>query len=388
VSAGRRATLPAALFLGLAAAGSLACGKKADPQPPLPRGPRAVSDLSVEQEGAEAVLTFSYPDRLLTGLPLTDLASIEVFRVVGAGPALTEPRGGPVSGQKTDEAPGAAARRAAQAARQAEETFYREAGSVALLPASALGEHSRGASVVYRDPLGDLLARAGAAPLAYAVVSVRRNGEMSPLSNIATLSPDVPPGAPRIDAIFAEEGRICLDWTPPEKDLLGQPARVGGYFVYRRFAAEPEYDRPLTPSPVAGTSYVDTAIGYGSSYVYTLRATLPDKPRVEGPPAEEAPVDYRDRYPPPAPAALDALSESDRVRLVWDPVASPDLAGYLVFRAQGDGAPERLTERPIPEPFYTDSSVPAGSRYRYTVRAVDAAGNVGPPSPEAVAEPF
>ncbi len=53
---------------------TLSCGKKGDPQPPLPKGPNAVSDLSVEQEGDDAVLTFRFPDRLLTGAPLTDLA--------------------------------------------------------------------------------------------------------------------------------------------------------------------------------------------------------------------------------------------------------------------------------------------------------------------------
>src|SRR5260370_25653361 len=65
-----------------------ACGKRGDPQPPVPRGPRAVSDLAVEQEGLDALLTFSYPDRLLTGLPLTDLAAVEIYRLVDPPPAL------------------------------------------------------------------------------------------------------------------------------------------------------------------------------------------------------------------------------------------------------------------------------------------------------------
>jgi hypothetical protein len=38
-----------------------ACGKKGDPQAPLPRGPNAVSDLSAEQEGDDAILTFTFP---------------------------------------------------------------------------------------------------------------------------------------------------------------------------------------------------------------------------------------------------------------------------------------------------------------------------------------
>ena len=364
-----------------------ACGKKGDPTPPLPRGPRAVSDLSVAQEGSDAVLTFSYPDRLLTGAPLTDLASIEVYRVVGASAALSAPHAAP-AGPKTDEAPAAGARRAAQAMRLSEEGFYREAKPVAALPASDLGEYSRGATVVYRDPLLPLLEKGSAPPVAYAVVSVRRNGEKSPLSNIATLSPEVPPDAPTIGEVIAEEGRICIDWTAPEKDLLGRPAEVGGYFVYRRTLAQEEYERPLNSSAVAGTSYVDTAVGYGFSYLYTVRATPLGKPRVEGPPAEEVGILYRDTYPPPASARLDALSEADLVRLVWDPVPAPDLAGYFVFRAEGDAPPIQLNEKPVSDTFFTDSSVPAGKRYRYTVRAVDTAGNVGPPSPIAFAEPF
>ena len=378
--------LPAAL-LGVLFVG-LACGKKGDPTPPLPQGPRAVSDLSVEQEGGEAVLTFSYPDRLLTGAPLTDLASIEVHRVVGASPALTAPRGGGAPGGRTDEAPVAAARRAAEAARLAEEAFYREAKTVATLPASSLGEHSRGASVVYRDPLLPLLARGSVPPLAYAVVSVRRDGQRSPLSNIVALSPEAPPEAPVIGELLAEEGRICLEWAAPEKDLLGRPAAPGGYFVYRRALPQEEYETPLNPMPISSTSYVDTAVGYGATYFYTVRAIPPGKPRIEGPPAEEAVIAYRDVYPPPAPARLDALSEATLVRLVWDSSPAPDVVGYLVFRADGDKPPVKLTERPVADTFYTDPSVPAGKRYRYTVRAVDAAGNVSPPSAEAVAEPF
>src|SRR5713226_2109832 len=99
-----RCETPLVFVLSLLIALAAGCGKKGDPQAPLPRGPRAVSDLSVEQEGGEAVLTFSYPDRLLTGQPLTDLESIEIYRVINPSPALTSPRpAAAASGPKTDE---------------------------------------------------------------------------------------------------------------------------------------------------------------------------------------------------------------------------------------------------------------------------------------------
>jgi hypothetical protein len=59
-----------------------------------------------------------------------------------------------------------------------------------------------------------------------------------------------------------------------------------------------------------------------------------------------------------------------------------------VFRAEGSGQPERLRKEPVANPFFTDESVGQGKRYRYTVRAIDSAGNQSPPGPEAVAEPF
>jgi hypothetical protein len=47
-----------------------------------------------------------------------------------------------------------------------------------------------------------------------------------------------------------------------------------------------------------------------------------------------------------------------------------------------------LTPRPSKDSFLTDEAVKAGTRYGYTVRAIDKARNVSPPSPEAVAEPY
>jgi len=381
----RRALL-ALLLLPLA----VACGKKGDPQPPLPRGPAAISDLAVEQEGEEAVLTFSYPDRLMNGDPLRDVASLEIYRVADPSPALTAARPaarGP--GVPGDEAPGTAARREAANVRVAEQAFFREAKRVDVLLLPAIAERTRGATVVYRDPLLPLLS-AGKPPgsLAYAVVSVRRGGERSPLSNIVTLSPDVPPGPPAITSVTPEEGRICLEWLAPATDLLGRPAKVGGYRVFRRTLPDEEHTAPLNAEPIADTVFVDTTAPYGGRYVYTVRATLAGKPKVEGVPAEEVGVDYRDVFPPSAPSRLDALPEGNLVRLLWEPVPAADLAGYVVFRAEGDGAPARLTPQPVTDTFLSDTTVTAGRRYRYTVVAVDAAGNASPASPEAVAETF
>jgi hypothetical protein len=344
--------------------------------------------VAVEQEAGEAVLTFSYPDRLVSGEPLTDLDSIEVYRAVNVSPALASPPAPAGPAPKTDEAPATGARRAAAAARAAEESFLHEAVRVVSLPVAEVSQRTHGATIVYRDSLGPLL-KDGKLPtlLAYAIVTRRRGGQRSPVSNIAVVTPAVPPGAPVILSVTPEEGRVCVEWQEPAGDMLGRSVEVGGYFLYRRAITEEEYERPLNEKPVRGTAFVDIGAPYGK-LVYTVRATLPDKPKVEGLPAEEAPLDYRDVFPPPAPARLEALSEAGLVRLVWDPVPAPDLAGYVVFRAEGAGQPVRLTPEPVKNSFLADTTAKPGKRYRYTVRAVDTAGNVGPASPEAAAEPL
>jgi hypothetical protein len=386
----------AALRLALAAALALvsSCGKKGDPQPPLPRGPNAVKDLAVEQEGDDAVLTFSFPDRLMTGAPLTDLESIEVYRVVDAPPGMTAPPsaapsgGGSVSGSEL-RILGLEDRRAATNVRLAEEAFYREAERVASLTLPAIADATRGASVVYRDPLtGLFLQEDGPHPLAYAVVSVRSGGQRSPLSNIVPLEPGIAPQPPELLPAILDEGQVCLEWIAPRQNVLFQPVEIGGYRVYRRPLSQEAYESPLNEKPIRGTSYVDRTAPYGVPLAYTVRATLEKNPKVEGLPAEELVVVPRDTYPPPAPARLDALSEPGLVRLLWDPVDAPDLAGYLIDRTEGSAPPVRLTAAPVTESFFNDTRVRMGVRYRYTVRSVDRAGNESSPSPVVVAEPF
>ncbi|MEP6801994.1 MAG: fibronectin type III domain-containing protein [Acidobacteriota bacterium] len=326
----------------------------------------------------------------MNGLPLTDLASVEVYRVVNPAASLTappRPGAAPSGPSRTDLAPAAGTRRTAVNARVAEQNFYRDAERIASLPVAEIARRTRGASIVFQDPLPPLFARKPApAGAAYAVVSVRRGGEKSPLSNLVTIAPEVPPGAPVILAVTPEEGRVCVEWLAPETDLLGRaPVSIGGYFVYRRILPEEEFAAPLNAVPVTGTGFVDPSPPYGA-LVYTLRATVPGKPKIEGAAALEAALDYRDVFAPPAPPRLDALPETGLVRLVWDPVGAPDLAGYAVFRSEGGAPSTRLNRELSVDSFFNDATALPGHRYVYTVRAFDRAGNASAPSPAATAE--
>ncbi|MBB5063147.1 hypothetical protein HDF15_001487 [Granulicella mallensis] len=99
-----------------------------------------------------------------------------------------------------------------------------------------------------------------------------------------------------------------------------------------------------------------------------------------------APVEFtlQDVYPPPAPTDLNAASFANpklTVDLIWQPVDTPHLAGYNVYRETLDGngaatgVKTRLNQVPVPAPGFHDVTAVAGQRYRYSVTAVDAKGN-------------
>ena len=87
--------------------------------------------------------------------------------------------------------------------------------------------------------------------------------------------------------------------------------------------------------------------------------------------------------PPLPPTGLEAIVNTlaaPEVDLVWQP--SEGAMAYLIFRAEGDGAPVQLTPQPVQSLSYTDAAVRAGAQYRYAVASVDASGTAGRHSPE------
>src|SRR5262249_28523738 len=101
---------------------------------------------------------------------------------------------------------------------------------------------------------------------------------------------------------------------------------------------------------------------------------------VEGEPAPKACKLLKDTFPPAAPKGLAAVASEGAVNLIWEPNKEPDLAGYVVWRADAAGGrPVAVTSAPIADTTFTDT-VPAGTRYRYTIQAVDKLGNAGPMS--------
>ena len=108
---------------------------------------------------------------------------------------------------------------------------------------------------------------------------------------------------------------------------------------------------------------------------------------MESDPSPPATVTFKDLTPPPQPKNVEFLLETKAVRLVWEPVDSPDLAGYRLFRTEGSGHEPDIREAgtiPLPPlvvttPYYVDARAEAGIAYKYGVASVDKSGNASAP---------
>ena len=68
----------------------------------------------------------------------------------------------------------------------------------------------------------------------------------------------------------------------------------------------------------------------------------------------------------------------------WERSSSSDVKGYHVYRTEKPGgAWQKLTDRPVPETVYLDTTAASGVSWRYAVTAVDGAGNESAKSADA-----
>jgi fibronectin type 3 domain-containing protein len=167
---------------------------------------------------------------------------------------------------------------------------------------------------------------------------------------------------------------VSLTWEPPAALMDDSPVTGPLAYIVLRGGTSGAL-APITPQPVAGTAFTDTAVDNDTDYRYAVRAV-----RVEGaidasgetsPTVAATPADTT---PPSAPTALVAVPSGGAIRLAWNPSPEPDVAAYAVYRAGGSGELVRIaTTLAGAGTVYTDRDVRAGTTYRYAVTALDRA---------------
>ena len=146
-------------------------------------------------------------------------------------------------------------------------------------------------------------------------------------------------------------------------------------------SARPD-DAAYTPvASVQTPEWTDTATEFGKRYTYVVQSIvkLDNGKEAESELSDEASIVPRDIFPPAVPKGVQASSAPNSIELNWERNTEEDLSGYRVYRAEGNGALEKIADVSV-VPSYSDRKVEAGKTYRYAVTAVDQAGNESPRS--------
>jgi hypothetical protein len=135
---------------------------------------------------------------------------------------------------------------------------------------------------------------------------------------------------------------------------------------------------PLNAAGIDDNDFVDPRLVFGEERCYVVRAVQAfGAAKLESPSSEVACITPKDTFPPAAPKNLVAVGSEGGVSLIWEANTEADLDGYLVLRGEvgADGrapaALAALTQEPLHDTTYRDTTAKPNVRYVYAVVAVD-----------------
>lgn len=354
---------------GLAAAACLSaclaltgCGLQAAPQPPSLNLPNPVVDLSAVRTGDQVALAWTMPKKTTDKVILQNKITVRICRQELHGPCV-------------------------------------EAGSLTLAP---------GAAGTFTDVLPGALASGSPRLLSYYVeLRNRKSRSAGPSNAAAVLAGQAPAPVTGLIATLARRG-VMLRWEPVAEatrsavrlqrtQVSAAPAQKPSNGLLSP-AAAPLQQNLLVASdaqPGPPDRALDESIQFGQVYEYraqrVTRIEADGKTlELDGPLSAPVQVDAQDVFPPAVPSGLAAVANAPSagvpasIDLSWLPDADPDLAGYAVYRREGQGDWLRISPaQPVAGPAFRDTGVTPGHTYSYAVTAISQSGHESARSGEA-----
>lgn len=325
------------LLLTLTLLGGLAgCGKKTRPVPPDTVLPAPISDLSYNLDEKGVELTWSYPRQTVQGdrLPYR----IEKFELLRAVIPIKDycadcpvPFGPPI-----------------------------------VITAES-GDKGR---VSYQETLLRPNHR-----YVYRVRSKAGWFVSSDDSNTVSVVWDTPLLAPPNFKIEETDKTLTLRWQPPAGLLDGTPVSDPiRYQVSRSTDGETFHEMP--GDLIEGLTYTDRGLRNGKTYLYKVRAMrLHAGTLAAGMPSHPLSAMPRDLTPPAPPQKVRAVATAEGVKIIWETVAEPDLAGFRIYRRSAQSStPELIGEVGGAGLSFLDTKPPRGrGLWYYSVAAFDQA---------------
>ncbi len=333
------------------------CGTPGTPQPPSLNLPVPVADLSAIRTGDHVALTWTMPKRNTDKTALKADVVVRICRREGSGACS-------------------------------------QVGTDLSVAAGKAGS--------FTDALPGSLTTGAPRPVSYFVELRNRKGRSAGLSNGAkVLAGEAPHSVEGLKAEMHKQG-VVLNW--------GADGETAAVRLHRKLLTPPatqtQHDA-LGPAPeginatllveegAAQGRALDTTIRMGETYEY--RAQRVSRVDVEGKTLElageiSAPIDIeaKDVFPLDVPSGLAAVATAGEngggpaIDLSWQAELDPQLAGYVVYRREGNGEWQRISPAtPAIAPAFHDADVQAGHTYRYAVSAVGKNGYESARSAEA-----
>jgi hypothetical protein len=347
--------------LGASISNLAGCGMEAAPQPPSLKLPDRVTDLAAVRAGNQVTLTWTTPKHDTDKVILNGDVTVAICR--------------------------------------------QENGN-SCLPAETI-QISPGTKGTFTEALPPQLISGPPRSLAYFVELKNHRGHSAGPSNATlVLAGQAPAPVTDLAAVLHKQG-VALHWTPGSSS---QSIRL-----YRKLLSVPQKKQdngPLAaPKQAAEITLLvdsdtgralDSAVEFTSDYEY--RAQRVARLEIGGQTLElsgeiSAPVriTVEDTFPPTVPTGLAAVATAANaatptspatpaaVDLSWLPVTDRNLAGYIVYRREGEGAWQRISpaQPPVIGPAFHDTQVQPGHTYRYAVASISPTGHESARSAEA-----
>jgi hypothetical protein len=268
-------------------------------------------------------------------------------------------------------------------------------GDLPLAPAS---KSDQGQTANFKESLTELINSGSNDFASYTVEVTNHLGRSAGVSNRVVVPLVITPPAPaNVQAKLVPEG-IGITWSQPWPPV--RPSQLSAQYAWRikRLLKEAgsAADKPVVVAQLGtgnqGIAFVDTSIEWEKQYEYWVtpvtlwQAASGEKGEVEGDDSPAISITARDVFPPAAPTAVQAVFSGSPqnlfIDLTWSPNAEADLAGYNVYRHTEGGQPQKINNALIKSPAFRDSAVSSGTRYFYSISAVDLRGNESKQSEE------
>jgi hypothetical protein len=347
--------------LGASISNLAGCGMEAAPQPPSLKLPDRVTDLAAIRAGDQVTLTWTTPKHDTDKVILNGDVTAAICRQENGNNCLP-------------------------------------AGTISVTP---------GTKSSFTETLPPQLASGQPRSLAFFVELKNHRGRSAGPSNATVVLAGQAPAAVTDLAAAAHKQGVALHWTAGSST---QSIRV-----YRKLLSVPQKKQDNGPlaapkQPAEITLLVDSdtgraldsAVEFNSDYEY--RAQRVARLQIGGQTLElggeiSAPVriTVEDTFPPAVPTGLAAVATAATtatptspatpaaIDLSWLPATDHNLAGYIVYRREGEDAWQRISpaQPPLIGPAFHDATVQPGHSYRYSVTSISPTGHESARSAEA-----